>query len=58
MKKLFLTAILALSLQSIAFAVETNDVDCDAFAESTERVSKDIKSNSENEKDDSAVKSN
>jgi hypothetical protein len=56
MRKLLLLALIVFSVQSVAFAYETKDVDCDAFAESTERDSKDVKSESKkNNTDDNAV---
>lgn len=43
MRTLLITAVLALSVCSSAFAFESNDVDCPAFAESNKRESKEVK---------------
>ena len=54
---ILLLTLIFMSVSYQSFAFETNDVDCDAYAESTERISKDVKSSLEEESDDSAVKS-
>ena len=59
MKTILLTAILALALAPAAsFAFETSNVDCDAYAETTERVGKDVKKESKKKKKKSTVRSN
>ena len=44
MRALALTAFLVLSFSSVSFAVESSKKDCAAFAESNDRVGKDLKS--------------
>lgn len=59
MRTFLLTAILALALAPVAsFAYETSNVDCDAYAETTERAGKNVKDKSENKDKTDEVRSN